>query len=305
MASASTEHGECRITFTQTLPAPPLRPYVSGYQFVDLAGPPGSVITDYAYPGWANIRMLFEGESWSVELGQRSYAPAERLVLFGPLSRAARITCPIPSRRIAVGVTPLGWARLFARDASNYTDRLTPLVDILGGEAQATADALAEDPRPQAAFEVLDALLLPRLSASADPPVEILRMHDLIMSDEVIEASEFADRLGMSTRHAARLSAEVFGFAPKLLLRRRRFLRTLNALREPGETPWRTRLDPSYHDQPQFSRDFRAFMGMSPSEFFANPRPMMEASHRARAAVLGVGIQGLQPPIPKAGTVSS
>ena len=297
MASASTVHGDCLVTFTQALPAEPLRPYISGYQFVELTGPPGAEITDYAYPSWANLRLLFDGEDWSVAIGARIYEPAERLVLFGPLSHAARITCKTPCRRVAVGVTPLGWARLFRRDASAYADRLTPLGDLIGADADLTAEALAARPEPEPAFEVLDALLAPRLAASTPPSIEVQRMHDLIMSDEMIEVSDFAERLGMSTRHAARLCAEVFGFAPKLLFRRRRFLRTLNALREPGDTPWRSRLDASYHDQPQFSRDFRAFMGMSPSEFFARPRPMMEASHCARAAVLGVGIQGLQPPI--------
>lgn len=297
MASASSDHGSCRVTFTQTLPAPPLRSYISGYQYVEIDGPRGSEIVDYAYPGWANLRLLFEGEPWDVSIGDASYAPAPRHALFGPLSRAARIVSRAPSKRIAAGITPLGWATLFRADACRYADRLTPAASVFGDRVAATAAALTKRPGAPLAFGELDALFMPLLERAEPPSVEVLRMHDLLMSDEVIEAAEFADRMGLSTRHAARLSAEVFGFPPKLLLRRRRFLRTLDALRGAGPEPWRLRLDPTYHDQAQFSRDFRAFMGMSPTEFFARPRPVMEASHRARAAVLGVGIQGLQPPI--------
>jgi len=57
-------------------------------------------------------------------------------------------------------------------------------------------------------------------------------------------------------------------------------------------------MDAQYHDQAHFNRDFHDFMGMSPSNYLALPRPISRAAVRARAEALGQPLQVLQGPQP-------
>lgn len=59
---------------------------------------------------------------------------------------------------------------------------------------------------------------------------------------------------------------------------------------------WIGAMDSSYHDQAQFVRDFHRFMGMSPSEYAASPRPVLEAVMRARQQRVGTAVQALHAP---------
>ena len=73
-----------------------------------------------------------------------------------------------------------------------------------------------------------------------------------------------------------------FGFTPKKLLQRQRFLRSLaQYMLEPSLT-WSDALDDQYYDQPQFVRDFRSFMGMSPRAYADLPHPILNPIMRQR-----------------------
>ena len=112
------------------------------------------------------------------------------------------------------------------------------------------------------------------------------------MKPEIGTVEEFAAAIGVSVRQAHRLSLRVFGFAPKLLLQRQRFLRTLATLRQNLDQPWADLIDARYYDQSHLSRDFNRFMGMPPSEYFALRRDMLEPAAVARIESVGQAMQG-------------
>ena len=105
-----------------------------------------------------------------------------------------------------------------------------------------------------------------------------------------------AAELGLSTRTLHRLARAAFGFAPKLLLRRTRFLRSLTAVAAAPEAGWATLIDPAYHDLPHFIRDSHLFLGMTPGEFLRLRKPLNDASSRRREEVLGAPAQALHLP---------
>jgi hypothetical protein len=67
---------------------------------------------------------------------------------------------------------------------------------------------------------------------------------------------------------------------------------------------WIGALDGHYHDQAQFVRDFREFMGMTPREYAALPKPVIGAIMRERARVAGRAVQALDSPAGGAATVA-
>jgi len=59
---------------------------------------------------------------------------------------------------------------------------------------------------------------------------------------------------------------------------------------------WVGAMDSSYHDQAQFVRDFREFMGISPSEYASTPHPVLERFMRERMKAHGAPVQTLDKP---------
>jgi hypothetical protein len=64
-------------------------------------------------------------------------------------------------------------------------------------------------------------------------------------------------------------------------------MRSLSQYMLDPELKWIGAIDGHYHDQAQFVRDFRRFMGMTPRAYVAHPRPVLSAVMRARFEAAG------------------
>ena len=152
------------------------------------------------------------------------------------------------------------------------------------------------DPAGEAAR--IDAFML-ELLASTEPSDEEARIraaHAALINDDTTSVADLAGQLGMSARSLERLSLRAFGFSPKLLLRRQRFLRSLAQFMLDPSLKWIRTLDYQYVDQAHFVRDFQRFMGMSPSRYGALEHPVLRAAAQARTAAAGQAVQALHRP---------
>ena len=78
---------------------------------------------------------------------------------------------------------------------------------------------------------------------------------------------------GLSPRTLQRRFADAVGISPRMLASVIRFRRVFAALQEPGVTSWTDAAQAAgYFDHPQMARDFRRFLGCSPSEFLRAER---------------------------------
>ena len=274
------------------LPSPPLRPYISSYYFTEVTEAP---IGDLLTPEWANLRFVLSGR-WTVRF-VRSGAVADRgSALFGPTSQAVEVRCEAPGATLGVGLLPLGWTQLLSAPAHAFADRCARLEAGAMGDFAALEAAIARASSDEDRVAAVDAHFRSRLVRQPTPTPLLLRAHESLMDPATRTARDFAAGLGVSERHAVRLAQDMFGFAPKLLLRRQRFLRTLAVISADPKTVWGDRLDDGYFDQSHFVRDFKWFMGCTPTTYFERPRPIISAAARARQAMLGAGYQGLHPP---------
>lgn len=117
-----------------------------------------------------------------------------------------------------------------------------------------------------------------------------------LVGSQVHGVSDLAEATCMSLRTLERLSKSVSGFTPQLLLRRQRFLRSLARFMLDPSMRWIETLDSHYHDQTHFVRDFKRFMGMSPSVYAKQPHPVLGAAADAREAIAGEAMQVLHRP---------
>lgn len=256
------------------------------------AGP----VTDYLQPEWANIRFFCEHPPDAEIAGSR--VSGTRFVATGASSLPCRFTLG-PTRMWGVGFLPLGWARFFGTDASALTNLICdgaahPVFSRFAGLAEALCD-------PGASLEEQYDALVAAMAAAMRPgrdDARIARVHAALVSGAVASVAELAETCAMGTRTLERICTRHFGFAPKLLLRRQRFMRSLTAFMLQPAARWTRAMDADYHDQAQFTREFREFMTMNPTEYAALDHPILTSFMEARARIWGSPAQTLDPPPP-------
>ena len=272
-----------------------LLPYVSAIYLSDVTVPDGGQIDDYLHPEWANLRFI-DGDVPLSSIGDAPLSAGSRFSVTGPTSHATHFTVG-NMRAWGIGILPMGWAKFIPLPADELADRSCDGSDHPAFAAFAPlADALRQEQDDDAAAAMIDALLVDLLAdAPADDPA-ILAAHRALVDDDLATVADLATKLSLSERSVERLSHRAFGFSPKLLLRRQRFLRSLGRFMLDPSMAWIDALDHQYYDQAQFTHDFHRFMGMNPRAYAARPKPILGAAAIARAAAAGAAVQGLHKP---------
>ena len=86
-------------------------------------------------------------------------------------------------------------------------------------------------------------------------------------SGGTIDIGRLAQEIGYSRKHLAAVFREHVGMPPKALARLVRFQRALEALRSGSPRNLaQLAVELGYHDQAHFTREFRGFAGLTPSE---------------------------------------
>lgn len=285
------------VTIRFALPSAELSPFVTTYYHTEVvASPSEPILEDYLHPEWPNLRFMEKGLAQSA-IGDAPLEDSPCFCATGPTSKAARFRIS-SGRSWGIGLMPLGWACLVDAPASDYADRVAdgskdtafaafqPLEQALRNSTGGFAEELTIIEDHMASLPIEEC-------ANADA---ILRVNTALVDPEIASVGELAERVGMNIRSLERLSKRAFGFTPKLLLRRQRFLRSLSQFMLDPSLQWLRTLDYQYHDQAHFVRDFRRFMGMSPSAYAKLDKPFLVAAARARMAIAGEAVQGLARP---------
>ncbi|MEO1968873.1 MAG: helix-turn-helix domain-containing protein [Sphingomonadaceae bacterium] len=276
-------------------PTPALRPYITVYYRTEaIAHEP---VEDLLPPEWANIRVG-HGEVYEAANGDAPMGRVPTAVISGPSTKGARL-------RIAegdfwgVGLLPLGFAQFLDMSASDVADRFVDASDQPAAEyLRFVLDRLAAAPGDMAGnVALLDKVFEQRVAKPLRQGAQIVALHEAILSDDVQSVAALVDRVGVSTRTVERLCRRYFGFTPQMLLRRQRFLRSLARYMVDPTMRWIDSLDSHYHDQAQFVREFRYFMGMRPREYAAMAHPIAQTALDARRIALGEPMQVLHPAI--------
>ena len=265
------------------------------FYHAQLNAPEGLEVTDYLQPEWANIRFMC-GDTPKAEIGSTSVEGA-RFVATGPSSLPCKFAIG-QSVLWGIGFLPLGWARFIDNDAR-------PLANLVcDGEAHPAFAKFAQlipalcEPGMSISeqFQVIVACMRDLDRPNRDEP-KIMRVHKALVTGEHVTVSQLASASGMSVRSLERLCERYFGFTPKLLMRRQRFMRSLTQfMLKGGGGNWTGAMDDHYYDQAQFSREFAEFMTMNPSEYAALDHPILSSFMEARAKVWGSAAQTLDKP---------
>lgn len=278
-------------------PPPELQRYFTTFYHVKFTATKSGGAFDYLHPEWANLRFIDGCKPHATNFRGESVSDTNFYVT-GPSCHAVRFEFDDSIRMWGVGILPLGWAKFVALEARDWADAL---VDGNREAAFSQFAPLAEQiysgpPDLEAELDQITRFFLDR----NDPPVpdedRIHAIHAALVDPEVDSVAGLVQRAGVSQRTVERICQRAFGFPPKMLLRRQRFLRSLAKYVLDPSLKWIGALDSQYHDQAQFVRDFKQFMGMPPRQYAAFDKPILKAVMRERAQFAGKAVQGLDLP---------
>lgn len=284
------------VTVRFHTPPADLQPFFTSFYHTTIDPGDTGELHDCLHPEWAGLRFFSPNlpHCWFDAGGEVRDAG---FIATGPTIHPLHFIMP-QSRIWGIGLLPLGWARFVAQPASDFanwvcdgrahpaTARFVPLADSL---FDAEADEMAELARIVAFFRDL-----------AVPPshdeARITAIHAALVDPATATVAELVERVCAGQRTVERLCRRHFGFPAKLLLRRQRFMRSLAQFMLDPSLKWVGAMDGHYHDQAQFVRDFREFMGVTPGEYSSRPHPVLERFLHARLKAHRAPVQTLDRP---------
>lgn len=286
----------CEIDVRFFRPPPELDGHFSSFYRAEIRVPDGSRVRDHLHPEWGNVRFFF-GDSPEARLPSGYSLSGARFTATGPSSMPTEFQIG-PTRFWGIGLFPLGWARYMPVTAS---DMANTVVDgethPAFGDFTPLANALFRSPvDADAEYAVITAHFLDRLKRKVPDESRINAVHAALVDPEVGSVGEFAERAVIGQRTLERVCRRYFGFTPSVLLRRQRFMRSLATFMLAPKGNWTSAIDQLYHDQAHFVRDFKWFMGMTPSEYAALDHPVLGAFMQERARIWGAAAQTLDIP---------
>ena len=287
---------DCQVDVRFHQPPEALRRYFTTFYSTDVSVPAGHRVVDYLHPEWAGLRVIV-GDLPNAEIAGSPAMPPTAFIAHGPTSTPVCFSAGT-LRMWGVGLLPLGWAKFVGTPADKLADVLVDGHDHPAFAAYATlADGLfGEEPDPVAELARITAFFAARLSRKVSDEARIVACHAALVDPDVATVAELAEHTRLPGYTLERLCHRHFGFAPQLLLRRQRFMRSLAQFMLDPSLKWIGALDDHYHDQAQFVRDFHRFMGMSPREYANAPHPIIGAIMRARFEQAGAAVQALHLP---------
>ena len=288
---------DCRLPRRQRMrywkPAPALAGLVSGYHLYAVEVTGAEPHRDVFQPGWANLRFLLTRETdWRIRLGGGAWQSIGECALFGPTSVVAWSKSG-SGVVVGAGLTPLGWSRMSSVPAAEWANKVGGCAAVLGADVAALRTLLLGAASDDALPVLLDAFLIGALGRAGKLETAIGRLDQALLDPGVDTVAALAERVGLTPRSLERLAARAFGFAPKLLLRRARFLRSLHAIRLADAADRSAAIDAGYTDYSHFVRDAHEFLGMSPQAFLKLDNPLFVQSAKLREQVLGAPAQAL------------
>ena len=236
----------------------------------------GVTVADFLHPEWAAMRFTTHGPP---PRGRVIPAPMQDtwpFVVSGPTSRAIdfRVTT---SRIFGLGLQPAGWARFVGKPAASFANCIvngdesafaafSPVLEMANSSANDFDGAAAS----------INGFLMELHERTPPGPARVIACQEALKDADLNDIDDLAERVGISRRSLERLCSQYFGFSPKTLLRRQRFLRSLARFMLEPRDKWTKAVDSQYFDQAHFVRDFRAFMGMTPTEYGEMPHPILD-----------------------------
>lgn len=255
-------------------PAADLRPYVKCYWMLRAQRNPfpgaEALIPDGSIELIFSLDAPYERYRFG-ETGQRDLVKGSHLV--GERTQPFLVEQLGAIHHVAIRFRPGGLYPFVRLPVRELTNRAVDAELVLGTEPREVEEQLYEADSDAARVALLNTMLRRRLT-SPDPREALARAAARLMARThgACTVADVCSCLGSDYTQLERSFLAVVGLRPKLFGRLMRFVGVLDALNTAPLAPWpRLALDFGYYDQAHFTREFKAFAGVPPSQFAPQP----------------------------------
>jgi AraC-like DNA-binding protein len=188
-------------------------------------------------------------------------------LIAGPYSRFNTLDTSKPELVLGAHFRPGGAYAFLPMPAGELHNREVSLEDLWGANAaRVLHDKLASAATPELTFDVLERALIERASTLERTGMIAWAVRELRRAP----VARVTSAIGMSNRGFIDAFRRETGYTPKVFARVQRFQRVLRLVHGMASVDWAdVALACGYYDQPHLIRDFRAFSGLSPSDYLA------------------------------------
>lgn len=248
------EAGKRHFQLSRHVPALDVAPFVEHYWIVewDLRGQEPYVTETLPHP---SIHVVFEQDRSEV-VG----------VMRGKFSRRLEGA----GRVFGIKFRPGGFYPFVKRPVSELTDHTFPIGAFFGAEGEQLEREILSLPDRTEMVACAEHFLRERLPEQDDAATVVGEIVYSIMADRAIgKVDDLAARLGVGKRWLQRTFSRYVGVSPKWVIQRYRLHEATEQLNARGpNVDWpKLALELGYFDQAHFIKDFKALVGVSPSEY--------------------------------------
>lgn len=174
-----------------------------------------------------------------------------------------------PRTVLGVHFRPGGAAPLLGLPAGLITDHHVGLDALWGARSRELRERLVEAVTPEARFGLIERALRARLDAAPrHHPAVSHALRRMSAAPSLARIAEVRAETGYGAKRFIALFRDSVGLTPKLYCRVRRFQDAIERLARGEAVEWaEVAADAGFADQPHLNREFRAFAGLTPTQY--------------------------------------
>ena len=263
-------------------PAAALRPYISSYYWFESNLP---TFCDLMRAELPQIRIVTRGQAQNYFPTGLVRTPGP-IHVQGPTSGATKYKATGQLHLFGIGLLPKGWATLIGEPADRFADDVVDLGAVVGMSADVALAEMIEARDDGERVAAADRFFLGLLTRSRSVPLWFTRLtDDWLTGSANPDVDALVRKSGMSARSVERMAKRIYGASPKLLSRKYRALNAAVRLGNGEIGGWTDIAEDAFYDQPHFIREFKQFIGLTPTRFMIEAAPLMRLTIVRRSMV--------------------
>jgi AraC-like DNA-binding protein len=258
------------VTLVGKTPQPSLRPYVRAFHAWTTNG--GEPVQQREFSYGEVVLVANVGTPVRVRDPRRPDDVAAPQAFIGGVDDSYSITGHDgASAGVQVTLSPLGARTILGVPMRELAHSVVELEELLGDDGRTLVERLQEPQTWNERIELVEAAIAKRAATPSPPPPDVVRAWArLVETHGSLRVEALARELGCSRRHLAARFREHVGLSPKTVARILRFRRAVRLMLRDVERWADVAYVCGYSDQPHLNRDFRQFVGASPSAYLAS-----------------------------------